>query len=975
MIDAGTIYSALELDASKYEDGIKKAEQRAKSFQSKMQDIGKSMEKVGKEWSKYITAPIVGMGVLATTAAIDYESAFAGVRKTVDATEAKFAELSKSIRDMSKEIPASATAIAGVAEAAGQLGIETDNILSFSRVMIDLGQATNLSADEAATALARFANITQMSQQDFDRLGSAVVDLGNNLATTEAEIVAMGLRLAGAGKQIGLSEAEIMGFAGALSSVGIEAEAGGSAFSKLMVNMQLASETGSTANEVISKTGMSLRDLEMFADADGKSFKELAQSMGLTSVELKGYMSTAKDLDAFAKTTGKSAEDFAKAYRDDATGAIIEFIGGLATAEEKGMSAIAILDDMGITEIRLRDALLRAAGASDVFKESLEIGTRAWEENTALTKEAEERYKTTASQLQISKNYLQDTGITIGEILIPHLVILAERVKDIVTWFSNLGEGTQDTIVKYAALAAAIGPMLVVGSKLLGWFTDVSTAITKAGGVMGMLGKAFTAITGPIGISIAAVAAVTAIVVYLWNTNEDFREAVKKIWDKIRDIFSTVLNDIQTIIAWFVDVAQAFWGRFGDTVLLITDMAWTLIVSTIDAALEMIKGIIDLFGGLFTGDWERMGEGIQRLWSLLWESIKGILSSAWNLLFPSFGGLETNISEWFKNLIDSSLAWGRNMMDMFKKGVTDRITAVTDAVKNVGEKIKSFLGFSSPTKEGLLSDADNWMPNMMGMFEEGIEKNTGKVAGAGENVAKQIGNSLGSVDVYVSNTVKGIEKQFQLWALQNNVVKDSSEYLSEQLEVQRQKHEVLNGQIQATELALTKISEEYGEGSNQALEYRNKLLDLMIAQEGLKKSVDETTTAIERQSKVALSGQSSSDITSRYMADYINRTADAGVAFGQAPKFHDGGWVGGIKGKKFDELMALLQTGEFVVSKKMVDNYEKSASATSASQIDAGRGGDIHQHIIINSPEPLTPSEIARRTLQSSRQLAMEWGF
>src|SRR5690606_25734010 len=156
---------------------------------------------------------------------------FAGVRKTVDATEAEFAELEKGIRDMAKEIPAAATEIAAVAEAAGQLGIQKNAILGFTRTMVDLGVATNMTSDQAATALARLANITQMSQQEFDRLGSAIVALGNNLATTESEIVEMGLRIAGAGAQIGLTEAQILGFAAALSSVGIEAEAGGTAIS------------------------------------------------------------------------------------------------------------------------------------------------------------------------------------------------------------------------------------------------------------------------------------------------------------------------------------------------------------------------------------------------------------------------------------------------------------------------------------------------------------------------------------------------------------------------------------------------------------------------------------------------------------------------------------------------------------------------------------------------------------------------
>jgi len=474
-ISAGSVYSELILDGSKYFSTLEKAEKQAENFQKKLEKTGKNMEKVGKNLSKYVTAPVVAMGTLSTKAAIDFESAFAGVRKTVDASEKEFAALEKGIRDMSKEIPASATAIAGVAEAAGQLGIETENILKFTRVMIDLGEATNLSAEEAATTLARFANITQMSQKDFDRLGSTIVELGNNLATTEAEIAAMALRLAGAGSQVGLTEAQIMSFAAALSSVGIEAEAGGSAFSRVMVDMQLAVETNS------------------------------------------------ERLKEFANVAGMSADEFRRAFQEDAAGAIIAFIRGLATAEDRGISAIKVLDDMGISEIRLRDALLRAAGASDVFTDALKMGTKAWDENTALTKEAEQRYQTTASQLQIAKNHLQDAAIVVGEIVVPYLVTLSEKIKDVATWFKNLNPETQETIVKMAALAAAGGPVLSVGGKLIkgistvvGWMGKLSGATEASTTVVASLGNAATIGTGQVtGLGLSAKA--SAILLNPWT--------------------------------------------------------------------------------------------------------------------------------------------------------------------------------------------------------------------------------------------------------------------------------------------------------------------------------------------------------------------------------------------------------------------------------------------------------------------------
>ena len=224
---------------------------------------------------------------------------------------------------MSKETPASTTAISGVAEAAGQLGIETDNILDFSKVMIDLGNSTNLSAETAASSLAKYANVTGMSQKDFDKLGSTIVALGNNFATTEADIVGMATRLAGAGSQIGLTDGEIMGFATALSSVGIEAEMGGSAFSKAMINMQLACETGlGDAQELSKKTGMSLRELQLMSENSGGDFKDLAQSLGYTNSEMKAMIKAGVNLENFADVAGMTADEFKKSYEKETLGYI-----------------------------------------------------------------------------------------------------------------------------------------------------------------------------------------------------------------------------------------------------------------------------------------------------------------------------------------------------------------------------------------------------------------------------------------------------------------------------------------------------------------------------------------------------------------------------------------------------------------------------------------------------------------------------
>lgn len=202
-------------------------------FGTKTSKIGDGLSSFGTKMTLGVTAPIVGGVTAVTKAAMDWESSFAGVKKTNDEVidsngnvVYSYADLEQGLRDMAKELPASHQEIAGVAEAAGQLGIQTENVVGFTKTMIDLGESTNMGAEEAATALARLANITQMPQDEFSNLGSAIVDLGNNFATTESEITEMSLRIAGAGKQVGMSQGEILGFAAALSSVGIEAQAG-----------------------------------------------------------------------------------------------------------------------------------------------------------------------------------------------------------------------------------------------------------------------------------------------------------------------------------------------------------------------------------------------------------------------------------------------------------------------------------------------------------------------------------------------------------------------------------------------------------------------------------------------------------------------------------------------------------------------------------------------------------------------------
>lgn len=697
--------------------------QRLEAASNKLKEIGSKVQDVGKKMTLKVTTPIVALGGLATKSAIEFESAFAGVRKTVDATDAQLAELKKGIRNMSKEIPVSATAISEVAEAAGQLGIETDNVLSFTRTMIDLGEATNLSSEEAASSLAKFANITQMSQKEFDKLGSTIVALGNNLATTEADIVAMGMRLAGAGKQVGLTEAQILSFAGALSSVGIEAEAGGSAFSKVMIQMSLAAQNGTQMVKnfkvAMDSAGVTQKQVDDAMKKGGKTLDALAKKFGMTSKEFKDWQKeidqNASALEDFAMVAGMSSEEFAKAFQEDAAGALKAFITGLQNTEDYGMSAIQVLENMGITEVRMRDALLRAASAGDVFTESLNIGTKAWEDNIALTNEAEQRYKTSEAKIAILKNTLNDLAITFGEHIAPIVTELAEKLKTLVEWFGNLSPETQKTILTVAGLAAAIGPLILIIGKIIAIIGTVTGVISTVSGAIAVvttgaaaatpavagLASVFTALTGPVGIAIAAITAAIAVGVLLWKNWDKIKEFAGKLWDGIKDVFGKIGQ-------WIGDT----WNNVKNW----TTEKWNNIKNAVSGTVDKIKtGISEKFNSIKNGI------------SDSWEKAKTLTSNAWSAIKGKIqehgGGIRGVIGTYMEGY---KAVWntGFNLMDKITGG---KMSQIRDSIKNIAGNIGSAL---SGTWNNITSTASKAWENLKYNITHPIEfaKNTVKKA-------------------------------------------------------------------------------------------------------------------------------------------------------------------------------------------------------------------------------------------------------
>lgn len=867
MINAGTVYSELVLDTSKYAQGMDQADKAMHdfgekivdagkkaeaSFASKMKQMGKDAAKTGKDLMTKVTLPIVGIGAAALKAGAQFEAKMSEVQAISGATGNQLKQLEDKAKEMGATTRFSASQSAEALKYMAMAGWETEAMLGGIEGVMMLAAASGED-------LAMVSDIVTDALTAFGMEAGQAIEFADLLASTATS----------SNTNVGLMGETFKYVAPLFGALGYNAEDAALAIG-LMANAGIKG----------SQAGTTLRGAVTRLTKPSAEAATLINELGISLTDAQGRMLPFSDvmLQLRERFAGLSEQQQAQ-------------YAATIFGQEAMSGMLAIMNASEADFNKLTEATTNYSGAA---KEMADI----MEDNLA-------------GRFTMLMSKIEGTAIKLYDLLLPTVEKAIDRFEKWVDWFDKLDDGTKETIIKIGLLAAAVGPAILVFGTFAG----------ALGNVINIGGK----------------------VVSHWGT---------------------------------IAGAAGKLGGFLKPVLGAMFSPWGIAIAAAVAA-----------GYLIIKNWEKIKETAQNLLG----SIKN-----------TFNNVKTTITDTWANLRENAYKWATNMMDQFKQGITDKIAAVADVAKGVGGRIKAFLGFSSPTEEGPLSDSDRWMPNFMQMLADGISGNTHRVTVASDGLAQKVGDSLGRVNDYATNTVGIIDKQFKLWVLNNNAVEESTDHLSKQLEVQKQKHEILNKQVKATEVALAQVIEKYGEGSIHALEYENRLLDLKIAQAELKKETDGATGSIENQisaqkrlldvldsSTVYYPGSGAIVKTSRKsspMTD-LQKWAWGRLSELQREKFHDGGWVGGARNRKFDEIMALLQDGEFVISKKMIDTIVNAMSGPEVVSIPApakeirttetgpARGGDINQYITINSPEPLTPSEVARRNLQVSRQLAMEWGF
>lgn len=419
------------IDVEKLKNTLYQTGEGFENMGRKWEESGMRLAKAGAVLTYSLTRPLLGVYRQSTQAAMALESQMANVRKVTNLNERDISELTDSFRKMSKEIPVTTGELAEIAESGGRLFKTTDELKEFTRVMADLRRTTNIVGEENVDSFIQFGKIAGVSAKEYKRLGSAVVELGNNYATNEHDIMLMTSRIASAGTAARLTAPQMLAIGAAMAQMGIRADRGGTSFSKMIMKITREVSTGG------------------------------------------------KHVEDFAKVAGMSADEFVNAWQTRPMDAMQAFFDGLGKMHEQGQNIIPVLSDLDIKEVRLADTVRLLAIGHDVLRDAVGRSNKAWEDGVALQREAAIRYSTTESQIQIQKNRLQDVAVTIGRELLPFTVELAKAGADLAETFMKLSPSTRGLIIKLAGVVAVLGPAITT----VGAFKNVF------GGLMVNIGK------------------------------------------------------------------------------------------------------------------------------------------------------------------------------------------------------------------------------------------------------------------------------------------------------------------------------------------------------------------------------------------------------------------------------------------------------------------------------------------------------
>ena len=651
-------YDALSREIISCTNELKELEKEASTASVAMQKLGaagESMQNLGGKISSAgqalmplsTAAAGIGAGIIKTTA--DFDASMSKVAAVSGAAGEDFDKLRNKAREMGETTKFTASESAEAMNYMAMAGWKTDQMLEGISGVMNLAAASGeelaTTSDIVTDALTAFGMGAEQSGRFADILAASASNANTNVAMM-GESFKYVAPVAGS---LGYSAEDVAVALGLMANSGIKADMAGTSLRNMFQRMakptkesqmamerlglSLADDEGRmySFREIMEQLRSSFTQINMPIDEYDRRVEQLDKDLADGAIKQKAYDKELEELNKQAF----GAEGAEKARAAAMLGGTRAMSGLLAIAnatEEDYTKLTEAIDDSSQAFARTKDGIIPLNEAMASGAEILET----YEGSAAAM--AATMQDNAAGQMEILKSQLQELAISLGDTLMPMLRELIGWVQGFVDKLNGMDEGTKEMIMKIIAITAALGPLLVVGGKIVSGIGTIMSVISG--------------ISLPILAVVAAIAVLVAAFKHLWDTNEEFRNNITATWDSIKEKFEGFfqgivdrLNAMGFEFESFSDVIKGIWEGLCNFLGPIFEDTFAAIGDVLGAALDILTGVFDVFAGLFTGDWEQMWEGIKEIFSGIWDAIVGVLKGAVNIIIDVINGLIGGINK------------------------------------------------------------------------------------------------------------------------------------------------------------------------------------------------------------------------------------------------------------------------------------------------------------------------------------------